>query len=172
MAKILIMSADGFEDLELFYPFYRLKEEGYDVVVASVEKGYITGKHGYKAEARLSFKDVRPEEYVGLVLPGGRAPERVRLDWHAIEIVKHFFKEGKPVAAICHGPQVLISARVLEERMLTSWYGIKDDVVIAGGLWADEPVVVDENLVTSRHPGDLADWMREYIKMLKSKYPP
>ncbi len=167
MAKILIMSADGFEDLELFYPLHRLREEGYEVIVASLKRGVITGKHGYTVEAQLAFDEVNPEEYVGLVLPGGRGPERVRLSPHAVRIVKHFFERNKPVAAICHGPQVLISARVVSGRRLTSWYGVKDDVMVAGGIWKDRSVVVDGNLVTSRHPGDLADWMREYIRLLK-----
>ena len=164
--KILILSADGFEDVELLYPYHRLREESFEVHIAS-NKDEIVGKHGYKVKVDKKFEEVNPNEYDALVLPGGKAPERVRLDENAIKIVKHFFEEKKPVAAICHGPQVLISAGVIKGRKLTSWYGIRDDVKIAGGKWIDKEVVVDENLVTSRHPGDLYAWMREFVKLLK-----
>jgi len=165
MKKILILSDDGFEDLELFYPYYRLKEEGFDVDIAS-SKDKITGKHGYSIKVSKIFSDVNPEPYHALVIPGGKAPERVRLDETALKIVKHFFDNNKPVATICHGPQVLISARVVRGRKLTSWYGIKDDLIIAGAEWFDKEVVVDKNLVSSRHPGDLHAWMREFLNIL------
>ena len=144
-----------------------MKEEGYKVDVASTTKGKVTGKHGYTVEANLSFENVNMTDYDGLILPGGRGPERIRINRKAVEIVKYFVNAGKPIAAICHGPQLLISAGAVKERTLTSWYGIKDDVIAAGGRWVDKSVVVDRNLVTARHPGDLADWMREYIKLLK-----
>ena len=166
MAKILILSGDEFEDLELFYPYYRLKEEGFEVILAS-NKDTIKGKKGYQIKVDKKFDEINPDEFDALVLPGGRAPERIRLDKKAVEIVKHFFEKKKPVAAICHGPQLMISAKVVNGRKLTSWYGIKDDVIAAGGEWFDREVVVDENLVTARHPGDLPAWMREFIKLLK-----
>ena len=103
-----------------------------------------------------------------LVIPGGRAPERVRLEKDALGIVKHFFGENKPVAVICHGPQVLISAGVVRGRKLTSWWGIKDDVIAAGGEWIDQAVVVDGNLVSSRYPPDIPMWLREFMSLLKS----
>ena len=164
--KILIISADGFEDLELFYPYYRLKEEGCTVEIASnAEK--ITGKHGYSIRVDKKFSEIKPEEYDGLVIPGGKGPEKVRLDKDALEIVKHFFKENKPVASICHGVQVLISAQVIKGKRATCWYGVKDDLIAAGGEFLDQEVVVDGNLVSSRHPGDLPAFMREFIKLLK-----
>jgi len=166
--KVLIITTDNFEDLELFYPYYRLKEEGFEVHVAS-SKERISGKHGYTIKVDKIFDDVNPEEYDALVIPGGRAPESVRLNEDAIEITRHFFNNNKPVAAICHGPQVLISAGVVRGRKLTSWYGIKDDIIVAGGIWEDSPVVVDNNLVTSRHPGDLHVWMKEFIRILREQ---
>ena len=166
--KILMISADNFEDLELFYPYHRLKEEGFEIFIAS-NKEKITGKHGYTIKVDKMLNEVNPEEYDGLVIPGGRAPEAVRLNENAIEITKHFFDKNKPVAAICHGPQVLISAGVVRGRRLTSWYGIKDDIIAAGGIWVDSPVVVDKNLITSRHPGDLHMWMKEFIKKLREQ---
>ena len=168
--RILILVGEGFEDLELFYPLYRVKEEGYKVDVASKNRGKVTGKHGYSVEANLSFDEVDVEKYDSLILPGGRGPERIRIYKRAVEIVKHFVEAGKPIAAICHGPQLLISARSIKGRRMTSWYGIKDDVIVAGGIWEDKPVVVDGNLVTARHPGDLADWMREYIALLRKMH--
>ncbi|MGQ4892318.1 MAG: type 1 glutamine amidotransferase domain-containing protein [Candidatus Njordarchaeia archaeon] len=166
MKKILILTGEGFEDLELFYPMHRLMEEGFEVHVASNKKS-LTGKHGYTINVDLLIEDVNPDEYDALVLPGGKGPERIRIFDKSVEIVKHFFDKGKPVAAICHGPQLLISANVLKGRRLTSYIGIRDDVKVAGGLWEDKEVVVDGNLVTSRHPGDLYAWMREFVKVLK-----
>jgi len=166
MAKILIISGEEFEDLELFYPFHRLREEGYEVEIAS-NKEVIKGKRGYQTKVNKMFDEVKPEEYDALVIPGGKAPERIRLNKDALRIVKYFFENNKPVAVICHGPQLMISAGVVKGRKLTSWYGIKDDVIAAGGEWVDEEVAVDGNLVSSRHPGDLYAWMREFIKILR-----
>ncbi len=104
-----------------------------------------------------------------LVIPGGRAPERVRLEPEALEIVRSFFKEDKPVAVICHGPQVLISAGVVRGRRLTSWWGIKDDVIAAGGIWVDAPAVVDGNMVSARYPPDEPEWMRTFIALLRER---
>ncbi|GAB6101148.1 deglycase PfpI [Thermococcus atlanticus] len=165
--KVLFLSADDFEDLELIYPLHRLKEEGHEVYVASFERGRIQGKHGYTVKVDLSFDEVDPEEFDALVLPGGKAPERVRLNGNALNIARKMFLDGKPVASICHGPQILISAGVLKGRRGTSVITIKDDVVNAGAEYVDAEVVVDGNWVSSRHPGDLYAWMREFVKLLK-----
>ena len=165
--KVLFLSADGFEDVELIYPLHRLKEEGHDVYVASFNRGKITGKHGYSVEAQLSFEEADPEEFDALVLPGGKAPERVRLNGDAVRITKKMFEDGKPVASICHGPQILISAGVLKGRKGTSTITIRDDVRNAGAEWVDAEVVVDGNWVSSRHPGDLHAWMREFVRLLR-----
>lgn len=161
--KALVFGADEFEDLELFYPYYRLKEEGITAHVASMKKGTITGKHGYPIEVDVAFKDVNPADYDILVISGGRGPEKMRLDNHALEIARYFFKENKPVAAICHGPQVLISAGVIKGRKATCWIGIRDDVIAAGAYYEDKEVVIDGNLVTSRSPADLHAFGREMI---------
>jgi len=167
MPRALILTARGFEDVELLYPYYRLVEAGFEVVVAAPERGEIEGKHGYKVKVDARFSEVDPRGYDVLVIPGGRAPERVRLDKDALEITRYFTSEGKPVAVICHGPQVLISAGVVRGRRLTSWWGVKDDVIAAGGHWVDEPVVVDGNLVSARYPGDIPLWMREFTRLLE-----
>jgi len=163
--RALIISADGFEDMELYYPVYRLKEDGWDVTLAAPKEGVITGKHGYGATVDLPLAKVKPEDYDLLIIPGGKAPEEVRLNKDAITIIEWFFDEQKPVAAICHGPQALISAGVLKGRKLTCWKGIKDDVIAAGALYEDKEVVVDRNLVTSRMPGDLPAFMRETLDL-------
>ena len=165
----MILVADRFEDLELFYPYYRLLEEGFEVDVAAPSKGVVTGKYGYKFEVKMSIDEVDPDAYDGLVIPGGRAPERVRLVPKAIEIVKRLNEKGKPIAAICHGPQLLISAGVIKGRRVTCYPGIRDDVKLAGAEYVDEEVVVDGNIVTSRYPKDLPAFMREFVKLLKSK---
>lgn len=168
MKRIILITADDFEDLEVFYPYYRLLEEGYKVDVASIKAGEVCGKHGYVINANLDFSRVKPEEYDALVIPGGRAPERIRLDSRALDIVRHFFNKSKPVAVICHGIQILISAGLAKGRKATCWWGVKDDFIAAGGEFIDREVVVDGNLVSSRHPADLPAFMREFIKILKS----
>jgi protease I len=167
--KALVFGADGFEDLELFYPYHRLKEEGITTHVASMKKGSITGKHGYEIEVDITFKDVKPVDYDILVIAGGKGPEKIRLDEDALKIVKHFFRENKPVASICHAPQVLISAGVIKGRKATCWIGIRDDIIAAGALYEDREVIVDGNLVSSRNPSDLYAFAREMIKLLKFK---
>lgn len=165
--KALILAENDFEDLELFYPYHRLKEEGIDVLVASSQKE-LRGKRGYPLKTDLQYDEVDPEEFQILVIPGGKSPERVRLQPRAVEIVKHFFEKNKPVAIICHGVQVLISAGVVKNRKIACWYGVKDDLIAAGGEFVDG-VAVDGNLVSARHPGDLAEWMKKFIVLLKDK---
>jgi len=166
MRKVLILIGDEFEDAEGFYPYYRLIEEGFDVDVASHRKGTIIGKHGITMNASLSLEDVRPEQYHALILPGGRGPEKLRLYPKSADIVRRFVEDGKIVAAICHGPQLLISANAVRGRRLTCWTGIRDDIVAAGGNYLEKEVVVDGKLVTSRMPEDLPHFMAETIKLL------
>lgn len=158
--KALILVADGFEDSEFLYPLYRLQEEGIDVDVAGPETTTFTGKHGYTADANMTFSQVDTAEYDALVLPGGKAPETVRLDQDAIQITKNMVIARKVVAAICHGAQTLISAGVLDGRKATCWKGIRDDLRAAGATYCDEQVVIDGNLITSRCPEDLPAFSR------------
>ena len=166
--RVLFLVGPEFEDIELYYPLYRLQEEGYETLVAGPGPGTLPGKKGYSVKPDLAFEEVDPGEYAGLVLPGGRGPERIRNNEHVKRIVRSFFEDERPVTAICHGPQVLISAGVLRGRRATSYPGIRDDVVNAGAVWLDQPVVVDGNLVTARIPPDMPLWMREYIRLLKA----
>jgi protease I len=165
--KALIISADKFEDTELLVPYYRLKEAAIDVEVASLSRGTIKGKHGYEVVVDKTVDDINPDDYEILVLPGGAAPALVRKEPKALDIARSFFARNKPVAAICHGPQILISAGLLKGRHATCYKSVVDELKEAGALYEDMDVVVDANLVTSRQPSDLPAFMRETMKQLK-----
>ena len=164
--KALIMSADNFEDSELLVPYYRLKEAGIEVTVASLGRGAIKGKHGYEVAVDKTLDDVNADDYAILVLPGGAAPAVVRKEAKALEIARTFFALEKPVAAICHGPQILISAGLLQGRRATCYKSVADELKGAGALYEDREVVVDGKLVTSRQPADLPAFMRETMKQI------
>jgi len=167
--KALIISADRFEDSELLVPYYRLKEEGIEVDVASMQSGKITGKMGYEVEVTKALADADAQSYDLLVLPGGKAPEAVRKEAKALDLARAFFASGKPVAAICHGPQTLVSAGLLSGRRATCYKSVAPELREAGARYEDAEVVVDGNLVTSREPKDLPAFMRETMKLLKNR---
>jgi archaeal arginyl aminopeptidase len=164
--KALIISADNFEDSELLVPFYRLQEAGVEVEVASPVPGTITGKHGYQVAVDKVLAEVDPADYALLVLPGGKAPAAVRKEPQALAIARSFFARNKPVAAICHGPQTLISAGLLQGRRATCYRSVAEELKAAGAIYEDREVVVDGNLVTSRQPADLPAFMREVMGLL------
>lgn len=164
--KALILSADNFEDSELLVPYYRLKEADVEVTVASLKRGAITGKHGYEVTVDKTMDEVNPDDYAILLLPGGKAPTEVRREPKALEIARSFFAGSKPVSAICHGPQILISADLLKGRRATCYKSVADELKEAGARYEDREVVVDGNLVTSRQPSDLPAFMRETMKQL------
>lgn len=166
--KALFISADNFEDSELLVPYYRFREEGIDVDIASMKRGTIKGKRGYEVEVTRTLGQVNPDEFDILVLPGGKAPEAVRKEPRAVEIARDFFRKNKPVSAICHGPQTLITAGLLKGRHATCYRTVAPEMKEAGALYEDREVVVDGNLVTSRQPSDLPAFLRETMKMLKS----
>lgn len=165
--KALIISADNFEDTELLVPYYRLKEEGIEVDIASIRKGKIKGKHGYEVEANKSLKEIKPDDYEILILPGGKAPETIRKEKEALDIARYFFGKNKPVAAICHGPQTLISAGLLRGKRATCYRTVAEELRASGAIYEDKEVVVDGNLITSRQPSDLPAFLRELMKILK-----
>ena len=164
--RALIISADNFEDSELLVPYYRLKEAGGEVEVASLRHGNITGKHGYEVKVDRTLDEVEPDLYDVLILPGGKAPETVRREHKALEIAHRFFARNRPVAAICHGPQTLISAGLIKGRHATCYKSVAGELKEAGAIYEDSEVVVDGNLVTSRQPADLPAFMRETMKLL------
>lgn len=158
--NIAILSENGFEESELFEPLNRLKEEGANVQIISLKEGSIKGMkdHEWSKEIQVdkTVAQVSAEDFHGLLLPGGVInPDALRGDEKAVAFVKDFFQQGKPVAAICHGPQTLIDAEVVEGRTLTSYSSIKKDLINAGANWVDQEVVVDQGLVTSRNPQDI-----------------
>ncbi len=172
--KILIIAGPEFEDVELLYPYYRLLEEGFKVDVMSHPRygDTLKGKHGYSVRISVKPGDARVEDYKALVLPGGRGPERIRVFPEIVGMVREFVESGKPVAAICHGPQLLVSASIgrpelLRGRRVTSVPTIKDDLLAAGAEWVDQPVVVDGNLVTARIPPDIPQWMKAFLEKLR-----
>lgn len=165
--KALIISADHFEDSELLFPYYRLQEEGLQVDIASIARGKINGKHGYEVAVDRALRDVDPNEYDILVLPGGKAPATLRKEQAAVAIAQDFMRRNKPVAAICHGPQILITAGVLQGRRATCYHTVAEELKAAGALYEDQEVVVDGKLVTSRQPADLPAFMRETVRLLE-----
>lgn len=165
--KALFISADNFEDTELLVPYYRFLEEGIEVDIASMKKGKIKGKHGYEVEATKTLAEAGADDYDILVLPGGRAPEAVRKEPKALELARDFFRKNKPVSAICHGPQLLISAGLLKGRRATCYRTVAPELKAAGALYEDREVVVDGSLVTSRRPSDLPAFLRETMKMIE-----
>lgn len=167
MLKVLIMVDEGVEDAEFLYPYYRFQEEGYKVdVVASKAKETYFGKHGVPIKPNLSPKEVNITEYDALIIPGGRAPDRMRINESLVKIVKDAYEKGKIIAAICHGPQMLIEANVLHGRKATCWKSVATDLKNAGATFVNASVVVDGNLVTSRFPGDLPKFCHETLKLL------
>lgn len=164
--KALIISADHFEDSELLFPFYRLQEEGLEVDVASVARGTIHGKHGYEVVVDKALRDVDSNAYDVLILPGGKAPATLRKEAAAIAIARDFMRRNKPVAAICHGPQVLITAGVLQGRRATCYRSVAEELKASGARYEDSEVVVDDKLLTSRQPSDLPAFMREMVRLL------
>jgi protease I len=175
LARVIVLTADKFEDFELFVPYFRLMEEGVAVDVAAPAKETLTGENGYFFEnVDLTIDEVDPQKYDLLFIPGGHphgAPTTVRNNLHAREIARAFFETGRPVAAICHGPYLLVSADLIAGRRLTSFWGdgVPDEITAAGGVYVDEDVVVDGNLITSRWPMDLPAFMQEVIRTLRKR---
>ena len=158
--RILIMATDGFEQSELEIPLERLRDAGADVKVASLETGDITGWNeddwGDDIAVDLRIADAKVEDYDALVLPGGQInPDLLRVEKQAIELIQGFASAGKPVAAICHAPWLLIEAGLANGRRMTSYKSIRTDIANAGADVVDEPVVIDANIITSRCPDDL-----------------
>ena len=168
MKKIAVLIEDQFDEKELIYPYIRLKEEGYEVDLLGTEanKSY-SGKSGYQEVSTHSTKNANPDNYDAVIIPGGFSPDYMRRNKETVNFVKTMNDEGKIVAAICHGPWLLASACDLRSKNVTSFFSIKDDVIHAGANYIDESVVVDGNLITSRTPKDLPDFLKAIIENLK-----
>lgn len=170
--KVAILSTNGFEESELTSPRNALQEAGATVHIISPQSGTIKGwKDGnWSDEVTVDYtlREVQPSGYDALVLPGGvMNPDKLRMDKDAVTFVSHFFEHGKPVAAICHGPQTLIETGMLKGREMTSFPSLKTDLENAGATWTDQEVVVDRGLVTSRTPEDLPAFNRKMIEEIR-----
>ncbi|MGI8486892.1 MAG: type 1 glutamine amidotransferase domain-containing protein [Thermomicrobiales bacterium] len=153
--RVAVVLARNFEDVEATSPIEALEKAGAKITVIGMELGEIEGKKGAKIASTKTFESVSPDDYDMLLIPGGGSPENLRIHDGAVSFTREFTNSGKPVAAICHGAQLLISAKVLEGRRLTAVNKIRDDITNAGGNYVDEPLVVDGGLITSRVPADL-----------------
>ena len=177
--RIAILATDGFEQSELFDPKEALEEAGAEVVIVSLKTGKIKAwnKTGWGNSIAVDFAvaDTSAVEFDGLVLPGGvMNPDALRADAKAVDFVREFAEDGKPIAAICHGPWTLVEAGIVAGKTLTSWPSLKTDITNAGGSWVDEEVSVDGNLVTSRKPEDLPAFNQKMIEAFlqgRSKVP-
>jgi len=170
LQKVLIMVGEGVEDAEFLYPYYRFQEEDYkvDVVGSKAEETYM-GKHGIPFRSNLSPEEVNIDEYDALIIPGGRAPDRMRIDKGLVKIVREAYEKNKVIAAICHGAQMLVEADVIRGKKVTCWKSVATDVKNAGATFVDAPVVIDGNVVTSRFPPDLPKFCKETIRLLKTQ---
>jgi protease I len=184
--KVAIVVANEFEDIELLYPFLRLSEEGAEVVIIPIREGLhprpavkdkpVTGRYGVPIPLEVfdegiryairELKQVKPEDFDAVVIPGGFSPDALRVNSEVLEFVKETYNKGKIVAAICHGPQVLISAGLVKGRRVTSYVAVNDDLINAGAVFVDEPAVRDGNIITARVPDDLPDFCQLIIEAL------
>jgi protease I len=169
MKKIAVLIAEYFDDKELFYPYYRLIEEGYHVdLIGAKENESYQSKTGAIAKSDLASKDVCADDYEGVIIPGGYSPDHMRRTQATIDFVKAINKQNKLIASICHGPWMMASCCDLRDRKLTGFFSIKDDLVHAGAIFVDEAVVVDKNFITSRTPKDLPVFLKAIISYLKT----
>ena len=169
--KAIALVEDDFEDLELWYPIHRLREEGITVdLVGEISKKEYTGKYGVPATTDFSYDEINDEDYHIILVPGGWAPDKIRRNKKVLDVIRKMNEDNKIIGQICHAGWVLISAKVLDGKNVTSTPGIRDDMENAGAIWHDEAVVVDGNLISSRRPPDLPAYMKAMISVLKEKY--
>ncbi|GAB7388171.1 DJ-1/PfpI family protein [Bacillaceae bacterium] len=183
MAKrVLIVAGDAVEALEIYYPYFRCLEEGYETAIAAPNKKVLhtvvhdfedwetyTEKRGYRIEANVAFADVNPAEYDALIIPGGRAPEYIRLNEHLPGIVKHFFETNKPIAVVCHASLILTTIKdQLQGRELTAYIACKPEVESTGATYISETLHVDGNLISGHAWPDLPGLMREFVKQVNA----
>lgn len=166
---VAILVGPEYEDLEVWYPKYRLEEAGWAAPLVGLGEPEYRGKWGYPCRVDGHVRDLRAADLAGIVAPGGWAPDKIRRDPAALALVRDLHAAGKMVATICHGPWVLISAGIVRGRRMTSTVGIRDDLTNAGAVWVDEPAVTDGNIVSSRVPKDLPAFARAMLKVLEGQ---
>jgi len=168
MSKVAILIENLFEDIELTYPYFRLKEEGYSVDLVGTDANVdYKSKHGYPIKSDLASKDITANSYDAVVIPGGYSPDKMRRSPETVNFVKEMDNKGKVIAAICHGGWMMASCCNLQGKKVTSFFSIKDDLVNAGAEWVDDEVVVDGHLITSRSVPDIVAFTRAIIAKLK-----
>jgi len=167
--KIAILVEDFYNELELWYPYYRLLEEGAEVKLVGPAAKVYESKHGLPAKADLSAAEVKAGDFQGIIIPGGYAPDKLRRYPKILDLVREVFENGGIVASICHGPWVLISANIMKGKKTAGFNSIKDDLVNAGAIYLDKEVVIDNNLITSRSPLDLPAFLPAIIAALQNK---
>lgn len=166
--RVAVLVEQKYEELEVWYPVYRLREAGCEVVLVGPKAGETyPSKLGYPAKATAAAADVTADQFAAVVIPGGFSPDYVRRSEAMLKLVRDAVAQGKPVAAICHGPWVLCSTTALKGRTATGFHSIKDDMVNAGATFVDREVVVDGNVITSRKPDDLPAFMRALLEKLR-----
>ncbi len=163
--KIALFVADMYNEFEFWYPYYRMKEEGADVVVIGPDNAVYTSKHGIPAKVDTGINGVKTQDFHALIIPGGYAPDHMRRNKKMINFVKEMYDEGKIIAAICHAGWMLASAGIINGKTVTSFYSIKDDMINAGAHWVDKEVVVDGTIITSRNPDDLPVFCKTIIDL-------
>lgn len=164
MKKALIITGQGFQDQEVIYPYYRLLEEEFKVDIAAKNKEMLFGILGLKIDANISFDEINEKNYDLLILPGGvKALEKIRQEKKIIEFIKDWNDKGKIIASVCHGAQLLISARIVKGRKISGYYSIKDDIENAGAEYIDEPFIIDKNIISSPHYKHMGLWMKMVI---------
>ncbi len=167
--KILLLLEEQFRDEEVIYPYYRLAEEGYEVITVGPEKGReYKGKFGFPLKADVSPKEVNMDEVLGIIIPGGYAPDKMRANKDMVEIVKKASEDCKVISAICHGGWMLAEADIIKDKQVTGYIAIATDLSNAGGKYIDKEVVADGNIVTSRKPADLPAFCKATIELLKA----
>ena len=168
MARIAFIVDDMFEDSELRVPYDRLREAGHEVILVGLQQGKrIEGKQKKeKLTVERAAKDVRADDFDALVVPGGYSPDHLRMSLDMVRLTRDMFVAGKPVAAVCHGPWMLVEADAIDGRTVTSWPSLKTDLINAGARWVDREVVEDGNLITSRNPGDLSAFSAAILRQL------
>lgn len=166
--SVLILTDNKTEDLEFFYPYYRFIEEGFKVDVATPKGGAFKGKHGTGLKETVSLAQVKIEDYDLLYIPGGKAPSHLKKSEDAVTFTRQFFETGKPIAALCHGPQLLAAAGVVQGKRLAAWPEIEDEITDAGGSFVDAQTVVDGQLITARWPADLPFHLARILELLRS----
>lgn len=169
MAKVAFLLASGFEDSEMKNPYEAVKEAGHETVIIGVEKGIdcVGKKNTVTYTTELVAADANAADYDAVIIPGGSAPEALRVNDGVVQFVQGLHRDSKVIAGICHGPQVMISAKILDGKTLTSYIGIRDDVTNSGATYVDEEVVVSDNIITSRTPKDEPAFIREILAKLQ-----